>query len=365
MKKVMALVLSFVLGISMIGCSDKAVATVNGEKIPAKYFETYVNWTKLVYESNYGYTSSVWETEMEDTTNSNSSEKGKEKQTYWDAFKSEILVSMEQSEVIYQKAKEVKVTPSDKEVQKEVDTFNETVNSNDSTKEQAKKAGINDEFLKYILTRELSYSAYREYFNKNTKVDEDTLKKEYEKNKESYDTVTASHILISTIDEKGNELSEKDKAAAKEKAEEVLQKAKSGEDFAKLAKKYSTDKSNKENGGDLGYFQPSDMVEEFSEAVRKLKKGEYTKEPVKTKFGYHIILKVDEKEKAELKDVKDEIKEKLTTKKLSESNSLYYETLVKYRESKGLTWNDDALKKQYNDYMDQLIEKAKTSSSSK
>ena len=58
-------------------------------------------------------------------------------------------------------------------------------------------------------------------------------------------------------------------------------------------------------------------------------------------------------------------KNKLTTKKLSESNSLYYETLVKYRESKGLTWNDDALKKQYNDYMDQLIEKAKTSSSSK
>ena len=73
MKKVMALVLSFVLGISMIGCSDKAVATVNGEKIPAKYFETYVNWTKLVYESNYGYTSSVWKTEMEDTASSSDS----------------------------------------------------------------------------------------------------------------------------------------------------------------------------------------------------------------------------------------------------------------------------------------------------
>ena len=175
MKKVMALVLSFVLGISMIGCSDKAVATVNGEKIPAKYFETYVNWTKLVYESNYGYTSSVWETEMEDTASSSDSKsKSDEKQTYWDAFKSQILVSMEQSEVVYQKAKEV---------QEQVDTFNETVNSNDSTKEQAKKAGINDEFLKYILTRELAYSAYKEYYNKNTKVDESTLKKEYEKNK--------------------------------------------------------------------------------------------------------------------------------------------------------------------------------------
>lgn len=242
MKKVMALVLSFVLGISMIGCSDKAVATVNGEKIPAKYFETYVNWTKLVYESNYGYTSSVWKTEMEDTASSSDSKsKSDEKQTYWDAFKSQILVSMEQSEVVYQKAKEVKVTPTDKEVQEQVDTFNKTVNSNDSTKEQAKKAGINDEFLKYILTRELAYSAYKEYYNKNTKVDESTLKKEYEKNKESYDTVTASHILISTQDDSGNELSDKEKAAAKQKAEEVLQKAKSGEDFAELAKEYSDD----------------------------------------------------------------------------------------------------------------------------
>lgn len=315
MKKVMALVLSFVLGISMIGCSDKAVATVNGEKIPAKYFKTYVNWTKLVYESNYGYTSSVWETEMEDTTNSNSSGKGKEKQTYWDAFKSEILVSMEQSEVIYQKAKEVKVTPSDKEVQKEVDTFNETVNSNDSTKEQAKKAGINDEFLKYILTRELSYSAYREYFNKNTKVDEDTLKKEYEKNKESYDTVTASHILISTIDEKGNELSEKDKAAAKEKAEEVLQKAKSGEDFAKLAKKYSDDTSNASSGGDLGDFTAGEMVEEFSKAAFALDKNEIS-DIVETQYGYHII-KVTDKANT-FKKTKDRVKSAVLAEEFNE-----------------------------------------------
>ena len=52
---------------------------------------------------------------------------------------------MEQSEVVYQKAKEVKVTPTDKEVQEQVDTFNKPENSNDSTKEQAKKAGIKDE----------------------------------------------------------------------------------------------------------------------------------------------------------------------------------------------------------------------------
>ena len=205
--------------------------------------------------------------------------------------------------------------------------------------------------------------AVKDYINTN--LTDKEIKDYYKDN--IYGEIKASHILIS-VDASDNATTEEKKAAEKkalEQAQDIIKQLNDGKDFAKLAKKYSTDKSNKENGGDLGYFQPSDMVEEFSEAVRKLKKGEYTKEPVKTKFGYHIILKVDEKEKAELKDVKDEIKEKLTTKKLSESNSLYYETLVKYRESKGLTWNDDALKKQYNDYMDQLIEKAKTSSSSK
>lgn len=323
MKKVMALVLSFVLGISMIGCSDKAVATVNGEKIPAKYFETYVNWTKLVYESNYGYTSSVWETEMEDTASSSDSKsKSDEKQTYWDAFKSQILVSMEQSEVVYQKAKEVKVNPTDKEVQEQVDTFNETVNSNDSTKEQAKKAGINDEFLKYILTRELAYSAYKEYYNKNTKVDESTLKKEYEKNKESYDTVTASHILISTKDDSGNELSDKEKAAAKQKAEEVLQKAKSGEDFAELAKEYSDDSANASSGGNLGDFTAGEMVEEFSNAAFALDKNEIS-DIVETQYGYHIIKVTDKA--TTFNKAKDRVKSAVLSEKFNKEVTKLFE----------------------------------------
>jgi foldase protein PrsA len=336
MKKVMALVLSFVLGISMIGCSDKAVATVNGEKIPAKYFETYVNWTKLVYESNYGYTSSVWKTEMEDTASSSDSKsKSDEKQTYWDAFKSQILVSMEQSEVVYQKAKEVKVTPTDKEVQEQVDTFNKTVNSNDSTKEQAKKAGINDEFLKYILTRELAYSAYKEYYNKNTKVDESTLKKEYEKNKESYDTVTASHILISTQDDSGNELSDKEKAAAKQKAEEVLQKAKSGEDFAELAKEYSDDSANASSGGNLGDFTAGEMVEEFSNAAFALDKNEIS-DIVETQYGYHIIKVTDKA--TTFNKAKDRVKSAVLSEKFNkEVTKLFEEAKIEEKDDLYIT----------------------------
>ena len=78
MKKIVALVLAMVLGISMIGCSsNNSVATVNGEGIPLEYYKIYTNWTRLGYESSYGFTSSTWETEMQDqTTSSNSDSSG-------------------------------------------------------------------------------------------------------------------------------------------------------------------------------------------------------------------------------------------------------------------------------------------------
>lgn len=316
MKKLMTLVLTLVLGISMIGCSSKSVATVNGEAIPVEYFKTYVNWTKLSYES-YGYTSSVWETEMEDATTSSSSEdsESSEKKTYWDSFKESILDSMEQSEAIYQKAKEVDVLPTDEEVQEAVDDFNNSVGEDETVKEQAETAGINDEFLKYVLTRKLAYSKYQEYFNENTDVEESKLKEEYEANKDSYNTVTASHILISTTDDSGEELSDAKKAEAKEKAEEVLAKAKGGEDFAELAKEYSDDSSNAENGGELGAFTYDQMVEEFSKAAFALDKGEISG-IVESEFGYHIIKVTDKATTYET--AKDSVKSALLSTQFSE-----------------------------------------------
>ena len=201
--------------------------------------------------------------------------------------------------------------------------------------------------------------AVKEYISDN--LTDKEIKKYYEDN--IYGEIKASHILISVdVDDKATDDEKKEaEENALKKAKEVIKKLDDGKDFKKLAKEYSTDEATKEKGGDLGYFQPSDMVDEFSSAVRELKKGKYTTEPVKTKFGYHIILKVDEKEKAELKDVKSDIKEKLTAQKLQEDNSLYYQTLVKYREKQKITWKDDSLKKQYNEYMDKLIENSKSS----
>lgn len=201
--------------------------------------------------------------------------------------------------------------------------------------------------------------AVEDYIKKNIKDDE--IKKYYEEN--IFGQIKASHILI-TVNTKDNATEEEKQKADEEalkKAKEVIKELNSGKKFKTLAKKYSDDKSNANNGGDLGYFNLTDMVEEFSNAVKELKTNEYTKEPVKTEYGYHIILRTGEKDKAKLEDVKDDIKEKIKTQKLNDNNSLYYETLKAIREDNKIKWNDDTLKNAYNDYINELIDSTKNS----
>jgi peptidyl-prolyl cis-trans isomerase C len=83
----------------------------------------------------------------------------------------------------------------------------------------------------------------------------------------------------------------------KSDAEKVITELDMGGDFAELAKKKSTGPSGK-NGGDLGWFAPQQMVPEFSTAVGKMEKGSYTKQPVQTQFGWHVI-KLEDTRQAE------------------------------------------------------------------
>ena len=175
--------------------------------------------------------------------------------------------------------------------------------------------------------------------------------------KEIFGAMTARHILISpdVKDDATDEEKEKAEKEAKKKAEEIIEKLKNGEDFKKLAEKYSDDEGTKKNGGLFSDFEKSEVVSEFWNATSKLKDNEYTKEPVKSDYGYHIILRVSQKEKPKLKDVKDEIKETLVTNKLSNDSNLSSKTWDRIRKEKyKLKIEDSELSSDYKSVIDNI-----------
>ena len=260
--------------------------------------------------------------------------------------------------------------------------FDEKYESNDE-EDQAVEEQINQ--LKQSYSDDTTFqSVIQQYFGVNSEDElEDMLRLEYKRNvavedfvadnltdkeiEDYYDQniigdIKASHILITPDVDSDATDEEKEKAEnkAKKEAERIIKKLDEGEDFAKLAEEYSDDEATAKNGGDLDYFNTDDMDENFMDAVKKLDNDEYTKEPVRTQYGYHIILKTDQEEKPKLKKVKAEIKETLANNKLDNDSTLHYQTLMDIREENNMKWNDDKLEKQYKELMDQLLQAAST-----
>jgi peptidyl-prolyl cis-trans isomerase D len=136
----------------------------------------------------------------------------------------------------------------------------------------------------------------------------------YNTNIQQYQTpeqIRASHILLKTEG--------KDEATVRKLAEDVLREAKSGADFAALARKYSEDEASKANGGDLDYFGRGRMVAEFENAAFALQNGQIS-ELVKTPFGFHIIKMVDKKAAATktIDEVRAQIQDSLAWQRTDE-----------------------------------------------
>lgn len=133
------------------------------------------------------------------------------------------------------------------------------------------------------------------------RVNDDSIKAFYEKLKsenQGREETRATHVLV----------------ASEAEALEVIKALDGGADIKALAAERSVDPSAKMNKGDLGYFQKDAMVPEFADAAFGLQPGEYTKTPVKTQFGYHII-KVEDRRAAQvppLSEVEGAIRNKLT-----------------------------------------------------
>jgi peptidyl-prolyl cis-trans isomerase C len=159
------------------------------------------------------------------------------------------------------------------------------------------------------------------------KITDDEIRARYDKEiaaQKPVNEVHARHILVKT----------------KEEADAIIKKLEGGDDFQKLANENTTDPSGKTSGGDLGFFGPGQMVPEFEKAALALEIGAYTKEPVQTQFGWHII-KVEDKRSQQppaFETVKDQVRSLLIREK-------YIELVKQVRTAGKVEITDPALKK--------------------
>lgn len=197
-------------------------------------------------------------------------------------------------EMVVTKVLEDKYKVTDKEVNAELKKIKDELG--DNYKSALEQQGMTEKELKESLRLNLLQT---DAVTDGVKVKEADIKKQYDRMKTE---IKASHILV------------KDKKTA----EKVKKELDNGGDFAKLAKEYSTDDSNKDKGGELGYFSVGEMDKAFEDAAYKMNKGEISG-PVQTNFGYHIIKVEDKREKKGIgsyKELKDSIRRDLALDKV-------------------------------------------------
>ena len=166
------------------------------------------------------------------------------------------------------------------------------------------------------------------------------------------ESMTVKHILIEVNDEVSESEALKEAQNIIKELDEVKDDAdKLNEKFKDLAFNHSDDSSYSSEGL-IENFSKKDVVSEFWNASYDLEDGEYTSEPVKTEYGYHVILKVSSTSQKKLKEVKKEIIKTLAQQKLSSDANLNTNTWDALRKKYKFKINDSDIKKEYNDMID-------------
>lgn len=298
MKKLVLIGLASLISISMVGCKNSTVAKINDIKISKDY---YSKIESFLYTTGY----------IEDKNSKTNSD---------------ILFFIIDNEVAYQDALKQNIKVSDKEIDEKYEILKELLSNNSTYKNKLDEAGVDDEFLKAQIKKDLVVEKYKEEFTKDIKIKDSEIKSYYENHKYEFieDEVKASQILISTLDDENKQVSKEEKEKLKTKAEKLLNKVNNGEDFNKLAKKYSDDKNSGKDGGDLGFFSKDDKNIDFTKEVFKLDE-EKNASLIETPYGYHIVKITDKRTVTKsLEDSKDDIKDKILNEKyLKQIDSLY------------------------------------------
>lgn len=307
LTRIVAAAMAVALIASLAGCGSKNVATVNGVGITTEDFEALAAAAQ-----------------KQDSTVASATAGSPELM----AFRRQVLDSMIETEFVRQDAKKQGVEVADADVDAQLTQIKSGFSDDATFNEALASAGMTLEQLQGSIRDQLTYQALYDKVAPAPELSEAEIQAYYDANKAQFQTAAQSqlsHILISvpataTADEK---------ATAKATAEKVLKELQGGGDFAALAKQYSEDPGSKDSGGDLGWSSTDTYVPEFKTAADALKKGELSG-LVETDYGFHIILKVDEKAAAQqaLADVSETIKANLETEA---RNKTFTEYLAKLK----------------------------------
>lgn len=197
------------------------------------------------------------------------------------------------------------------------------------------------ESLKLDYRRNEYYEDYAEGL-----VTDKEINKYYEE--DVFGDVDSKHILVKISAKEGEDgLSDAD---AKKLAQEIIKKLDSGKTWDEVIEEYKDKIVDEE----LGYnaFNAS-LESSYLEESKKLSVGKYSKSPVKTSYGYHVVYKIAQKDKPTLEEVKDDVLEILANKKKSADKNLYYKALISMREEAKLEFVDTVLGDEYKNHINQ------------
>lgn len=242
----------------------------------------------------------------------------------------QLLQGLLQVQLLLTKATDADRTKGRATAQRNFELIVKRLGTDEALDRQLKAVGMTrDEMLRRMTDESVAAAALEREMN--ITLSDEEARKFYEENParfEQPERVRASHILLSTRDPNtGEELSAEQKAAKRKFAEELLKRARNGEDFAKLAKEYSEDPNSRDRGGEYT-FPRGVMVAEFEAAAFSLNTNQIS-DIVTTSYGYHII-KLHEKlpaRKIPFEEVRDDIKEGLKQREIAKRLPDYFEQL--------------------------------------
>jgi len=193
-------------------------------------------------------------------------------------LKKQYLERMVQDMVLVQEAERLGLAPSEEMVDRRIEQQKKSLGSEKTFEAALKSYGIpNEDVYRRMIYDSMAYKALISYVRKRMEISSPAIKMIYLLSRDEFvepEQFCSSHIMLKT----------------REEAEKVIEQLNEGADFARLAMSLSEDKISGARGGEVGCLPKGKLVPEYEEAMLRLKPGEYTKTPVHTQYGWHVIL---------------------------------------------------------------------------